>query len=70
METTYFGLKVHNNKYVLESDIKKLPFYDFWLESSVGSGVLILENNDVGIWIDDWKQFSELFIKDGKHRFQ
>ena len=69
MKTTYFGLKIHDNKYVLESDIKKLPFFEFWLESSIGSGVIILENNDVGIFLDDWKKFAELFINNGTHRF-
>lgn len=31
IEKTYFGLSVHvnNEKYVLESDIKSLPFYTF-----------------------------------------
>ena len=66
--TTYFGLSVYDN-YILESDIKKLPFYNYWLESSIGSGVAILENNEIGIWLTDWEEFSKLFIKTGKHRF-
>ena len=65
---TYFGLTIHNDEYVLKSDIEKLPFYKFWQKSSIGSTMLVLEN-DTGIYIHDWVSFSKRFIKSGTHRY-
>lgn len=67
-EKTYFGLNVHVNgqRYVLESDIKKLPFYAFWKESVRGTTYLLLD--DSGIYLHDWENFCKLFIETGKHR--
>ena len=65
---TYFGLVIYNDEYVLESDIKKLPFYEFWQKSNIGSTMIVLEN-DTGIYIHDWISFSKRFIKDGTHRY-
>jgi hypothetical protein len=68
-EKTYFGLEVYddNEKYVLESDIKKLPFYAFWKKSLRGKTCLILAE-DSGIFLHDWESFCKLFIETGKHR--
>jgi hypothetical protein len=48
-QKTYFRFEIFSNCYysgVKESDIKKLPFYEFWLKTSLGStqGVFINEN--------------------------
>ena len=48
-QKTYFGLEIFSNGYcsgVKESDIKKLPFYEFWLKKSLGStqGVFVDKN--------------------------
>jgi len=63
-EKTYFGLSIHLNdeRYVLESDIKKLPFYDFWKESVRGTTCVILDE-DSGIFLHDWENFCRLFIE-------
>lgn len=71
---TYFGIKIYGNV-VLESDIKKLPFYLFWLESSIGSTCQVVKNEkdeiiDTKIYLQDWKAFCELFIATGKNRFK
>ena len=39
MSRTYFGLKVYDDRLVKLEDIKKLPFYEFWEESSTGSSL-------------------------------
>ncbi|MDD3443435.1 MAG: hypothetical protein PHW89_09240 [Sulfurimonas denitrificans] len=66
-EKTYFGLSVHinNERYVLESDIKNLPFYTFWKESARGTTCLLLDG-DNGIYLHDWENFCKLFIETGK----
>lgn len=69
MEKTYFGLSIYNDYYVLEEDIQKLPFYDFWLESSKGS-TFIVENDKVYVPLIDWEMFCKYFIETGRHRFQ
>lgn len=66
-QSTYFGLVIIDSKYVLEEDIKKLPFYDFWKESSIGSG-MIFHDAKVCVHLSDWESFSVFFIKSGKHR--
>lgn len=76
---TYFGLEVidHlNGKVVRHSDIQKLPFYEFWLESHFGSTVVQLNSNktackpsETGVYLNDWIEFSKLFIETGKHRY-
>lgn len=48
-QKTYFGLEIFSNGYcpgAKESDIKKLPFYEFWLKRSLGStqGVFVDKN--------------------------
>ena len=72
MKTTYFGVPIieeNDWNYVLEEDLKKLPFYEFWEESAKGSACPII-NNKVAINIIDWENFCKLFIKTGKHRYQ
>ena len=66
---------------VLESDIKKLDFYDYWCEVSRGSGMLpIMQDNgedgdlydesceviDCLIYLYDWEKFSRIYINIGK----
>lgn len=68
-EKTYFGLSVYDNseRYVLQSDIKKLPFYDFWEEGARGTTYILL-SEERGVFIHDWENFCKLFIETGKHR--
>ena len=71
-ETTYFGLhvvKMHDGKVVRFSDIEKLPFFEFWLTSSTGSTLQLLDDGDKGVNLNDWIAFSRLFIQTGNHRY-
>lgn len=79
---TYFGLTIYKDDdvlmeietcgvhtgYVLEEEIKSLPFYEFWQESTKGSTMPIIEDK-IYVYLHDWEKFSDLFIKTGKHRF-
>lgn len=67
-QTTYFGLKVYKEG-VKESDIKKLPFYEFWEESARGSTSLN-KDDEIYIYLHDWVNFCKLFIKHGTHHYQ
>ena len=56
-QKTYFGLEIFSNGYcpgVKESDIKRLPFYEFWLKKSLGStqGVFVDENGKAVVSVD------------------
>ncbi|MCT7492338.1 hypothetical protein [Aliarcobacter cryaerophilus] len=66
---TFFGLEIHQGNLIKENDIKKLPFYEFWLESAYGSTYAII-NDEEYIYLSDFESFSRLFIETGKHRFQ
>ena len=66
---TFFGLEIYQGNLVKENDIKKLPFYDFWYESSKGSTYAIIDDEEY-VYLTDFESFSKLFIKTGKHRFQ
>ena len=66
---TYFGLEIKDGNLIKESDIKNLPFYEFWLESAKGSTCAIIDGEEY-IYLSDWESFASLFIKTGKHRFQ
>ena len=60
-----YGLKIHEDdgcKYVLESDIEKLPFYTAWQKSSRGKTCLLLDD-DCGIYIHDWENFCKKYIE-------
>lgn len=68
-EQTYFGLDIVGEKFVQESDIAKLPFYDFWRDSSRGSAVLHdPQTEETLVYLHDWKAFSQLFIETRRHR--
>ena len=66
---TYFGLEIHQDKLIKIDDIKKLPFYDLWYESSKGSTQPLIDNEEY-VYLSDFESFSKLFIETGKHRFQ
>ncbi len=66
---TFFGLEIYQGNLVKENDIKKLPFYDFWYESSKGSTYAIIDDEEYA-YLNDFESFSKLFIETGKHRFQ
>ena len=66
---------------VLESDIKKFDFYEYWCEVLRGSGMLpIMQDNgedgylydesceviDCLIYLYDWEKFSHIYINTGK----
>ena len=68
MNKTYFGLEIFENNLVSEDEIKKLPFYEFWNESMLGSTYLV-KNGKNYIYLTDWESFCRLFIETGKHRF-
>lgn len=66
---TYFGLAVIDGKYVQGSDIRKLPFHEFWRQASRGSTFTSdPETGEHLIHLDDWERFSRLFIETGRHR--
>jgi hypothetical protein len=68
-KTTYFGLPVIERKYVRGSDIKKLPFYEFWREASIGSTYTSdPETGEDLVYLGDWERFSRMFIETGRHR--
>lgn len=70
---TFFGLNVieiRGSNVVEVSDIKKLPFYEFWAESSSGSTMLVGNDGRDYVSLIDWEKFCELFIRTGKHRYQ
>jgi HKD family nuclease len=62
-------LKIHQDKLIKIDDIKKLPFYDLWYESSKGSTQPLIDNEEY-VYLSDFESFSKLFIETGKHRFQ
>ena len=66
---TYFGLEIYQENLIKVNDIKKLPFYDFWLDSSKGSTQPLIDNEEY-VYLSDFENFSKLFIETGKHRFQ
>lgn len=65
---SFFGLLVFEGKLIRESDIAKLPFYDFWRESARGSTLPIFDDESY-VYLHDWEAFCRLFIKTGKHRY-
>ncbi|MGJ0333192.1 hypothetical protein NG752_04070 [Aliarcobacter cryaerophilus] len=66
---TFFGLEIYQDKLIKIDDIKKLPFYDLWYESSKGSTQPLIDNEEY-VYLSDFESFSKLFIETGKHRFQ
>jgi len=68
MNKTYFGIEIFENNLVSEDEIAKLPFYEFWNESMLGSTYLV-KNGKNYIYLTDWESFCRLFVETGKHRF-
>lgn len=66
--TTYFGLPIYEENLVKKEDIEKLPFYEFWEQSSFGS-TMLKRDNKVFIYLRDWENFSKLFIEKGINRY-
>lgn len=70
-EKTYFGLAVvvsGETRFVRLSDIKTLPFFEFWQASARGS-TMRQEGSEQLVFLTDWEAFSELFISAGRHRY-
>lgn len=68
-EHTYFGLEVVNGRGVRSTDIACLPFADFWSQSLVGSTqALDHSNGEWLVYLHDWENFCELFIRTGQYR--
>lgn len=68
--TTYFGLEIVDGKLVREADIMRLPFGEFWRESSVGSTTIGKPDSDAHfVYLHDWERFARLFISTGRHRY-
>ncbi len=68
MTTTYFGLPIVKDRLVRLDDIRRLPFFSFWEESSRGSALCEGDDGELFVYLHDWESFSDLFIKTGKHR--
>ena len=72
VKKTFFGLDVvtvDGAEFVCVDDIRKLPFFEFWLASSAGS--TMRQHGDITlVFLHDWEVFSQLFIRTGRHRFQ
>jgi len=64
---TYFGLDIHRLG-VKVSDIETLPFYDFFVDSHVGSTYMVNDDESY-IYLHDWENFCYGFILSGKHRY-
>lgn len=63
---TYADLTVYNYKGilgVLKSDIKKLPLYDDWQTSSIGTTALALDDGDTLVYMHDWINFAKYYPK-------
>lgn len=64
-EPTYFGLAVHDQKYVLPQDIECLPFYDFWCEYAASKQLHPALAEATLIHLEDWSIFAKDFIAFG-----
>lgn len=67
---TYFGLKIKNEDDffgVLESDIKKLPFYNFWKTKVIHTKIYSKNGKVIEdfVSLESWENFSKHFIEDG-----
>lgn len=71
-EKTIFGLPVvrrgNDQGYVRVSDIRSLPFFEFWKQGARGTTQLIDEDGEALVFLYDWEAFCKLFIETGKHR--
>ncbi len=72
VDVTYFDLDVYElygcGKCVRMEDIKKLPFYDIWFESAMGSTMGISEEHGSMVYLHDWVNFSRAYISNGEVR--
>lgn len=66
---TYFGLEIHFQNLIKQADIMALPFAEFWQESAMGSTMPIVED-ETYVYLHDWANFCERFVRTGTHRFQ
>lgn len=70
VDVSYFDLDVYElygyGKCVRMEDIKKLPFYDIWLESAMGSTMGISEEYGSMVYLHDWVNFSRGYIAHGE----
>ena len=71
-EKSFFGISVYEFRGifgVLESDIKKLAFYDHWDNVSRGSTMLCVTHDsgesDNLVYLYDWEKFSHIYINTG-----
>ena len=67
-DRTFFGLQVYPSG-DKESDIKKLPFYEFWKASATGS-TCALFNGETYVYLHDWESFCYSFVLHGTHRHE
>ena len=66
---TYYDLEIYDNGMmtgVLQSDIEKLPFFDYWQKVSLGSTQGIYIDPESGeehglVYLHDWKKFCRLY---------
>lgn len=69
---TFFGLPIVTNGgrkgYIRVSDIRSLPFFEFWEQGARGTTLLIGEDGEELIFLYDWEAFCNFFIETGKHR--
>ena len=49
MNKKFFGIEIFENNLVSEDDIKKLPFYEFWNESALGSTYLVKDGKNYNV---------------------
>ena len=61
---TFFGLEVYAYG-VKRDDIEKLPFYDFWKDSTRNITYATIGDNKY-VYLEDWEQFCRVFILTGK----
>ncbi len=70
VDVSYFDLDVYElygcGKCIRMEDIKKLPFYDIWFESAMGSTMGISEEYGSMVYIHDWVNFSRGYIAHGE----
>jgi len=53
--------------FVRLSDVNQLPFYEFWMESMVGSTMPEI-HGETFVFLHDWEAFAREFIATGRHR--
>ena len=73
-EKTFFGLPIviegDDHRCVRVSDIRSLPFFEFWEQGARGTTQVISADGEILVYVQDWEAFARLFIKTGRHRLQ